>query len=73
MSTALLDYGTSYNFIVLPQLKQFATNSKDLQWAKPLQVKLAKKSNFISLHFTTLFVQFLPGTTPVAVEFLVVL
>ena len=31
MSTALLDFGASYNFIALPQLKQFAPNSKDWQ------------------------------------------
>ena len=41
MSTALLDSGASHNFIALPQLKQFAPNSKDWRWAKPLQVKLA--------------------------------
>ena len=28
MSTALLDFGASHNFIALPQLKQFAPNSK---------------------------------------------
>ena len=56
MSTALLNSGASYNFIVLPQLKKFAPNSKDLQWAKPLQVKLSDKSSIISPKIATIFV-----------------
>ena len=56
MSIALLDSCASYDFIALPQLKQFAPNSKDWQWAKPLQVKLADKSSFISPKISILFV-----------------
>ena len=56
MSTALLDSGASHNFIALPQLKQFAPNSKDWRWAKPLQVKLADKSSVISSQIAILFV-----------------
>ena len=48
MSTELLDFGASNNFIALSQLKQFAPNSKEWQWAKPLQVKHADKSSVIS-------------------------
>ena len=36
MNTTLLDFGASHNFIALPQLKQFAPNPKDGQWAKLL-------------------------------------
>ena len=56
MSTALLDSGASHNLIALSQLKQFAPNSKDWRWAKPLQVKLADKSSAISLYISILFV-----------------
>ena len=56
ISIELLDFGASYNFIALPQLKQFAPSSKDWRWAKPLKVKFADKSNIISLHIATLFV-----------------
>ena len=52
MITALLDTGASYNFIALPQLKQFAPHSRDWRWAKPLQVKLSEKSSIISLYNT---------------------
>ena len=48
MSTALLDSGASHNFIALPQLKQFAPNSKDCRWDKPLQVKLL--TNLVLSH-----------------------
>ena len=48
MSTAFLDFGARYNFIALPQLQQFAPNSKDWRLAKPLQVKLTDKSSVIS-------------------------
>ena len=54
--TALLDSGASHNFIALPQLKQFAPNSKGWQWAKPLQVKLADKFSVISSNISILFV-----------------
>ena len=56
MSTALLDSGASHNFIALPQLKQFAPNSKDWRWAKPLQTKLAVKSGIISSQIAIIFV-----------------
>ena len=56
MSTALLDCGASHSFIALPQLKQFAPNSKEWRWAKPLQVKLADKSSVISQKIAILFV-----------------
>ena len=72
MSIALLDFDASHNFIALSQLKQFALNSKDWRWAKPLQVKLADKSSVISSQIANYFVQFAPGTNPVAVEFHVV-
>ena len=72
MSIAFLDFAASYNFIALPQLKQFAPNSKDWRWAKPLQVKLSDKSSVISSHISILFMYFAPGTTLVAVEFRVV-
>ena len=55
MSTALLDSGASHNFIALPQLNQFAPNSKDWWWAKPLQVKFSDKYSVISSHIATLF------------------
>ena len=56
MGRALLDSGASYNFIALPQLRQFAHNSKDWRWAKPLPVKFADKSSVISLQIANLFV-----------------
>ena len=56
MNTALLDFGASYNFIALPQLKQFAPNSKDWRWAKPLQVKLADKSGVVASQIAIIFV-----------------
>ena len=56
MSTELLDSGASHNFIALPQLKQFALNSKDWWWATPLQVELADKSMVISSQISIFFV-----------------
>ena len=56
MSIALLDYGASYNFIALPQLKQFTPNSKDWRWATPLQVKLADKFSIISSQIALIFI-----------------
>ena len=73
MTTALLYSGASHNFIALPQLKQFASNSKDWWWAKPLQVKFADKSKVISSQIAILFVLFAPRTTSVAIELHVVL
>ena len=54
MNTALLDSGASY-FIALPQLKQFAPNSKDCWWATPLQIKLSDKFSVISLQIAIFF------------------
>ena len=56
MSIELLDSGASYNFIALPQLKQFAPNSKDCRWAKLLKVNLADKSKVILSQIAILFV-----------------
>ena len=56
MKIALLDSGASYNSIALPQLKQFAPNSKEWRWAKPLQVKLADKSKAIFSQIAILIV-----------------
>ena len=55
MSTSLLDFGASYNFIALPQLEQFVPNSKNWGWAKPLQVNFSDKYSTISWKIGTIF------------------
>ena len=55
INTALSDSGASCNFVALPQLKLFATNSKDWKWDKPLQVKLSDKPIVISSQIFILF------------------
>ena len=72
MSTALLDYSASHNFIALTQPRQFAPNYKDWWWAKPLQVKFAEKTSIISSQISKTFMQFACRTIPKAVEFHVV-
>ena len=56
MNIALLNFGASHNFIALPNLKQFAPNSKEWRGGKPLQIKLVDKPSIISLQIATLFV-----------------
>ena len=48
MSTALLDSGASYNFIALPQLKQFAPNSMD--WGGPNLYRSNLLTNLVLSH-----------------------
>ena len=74
MSTVLLDFGASYNFNALAQLKQFAPNSKDWRQAKPLQIEVADKSSVISSHIAIfLYNSHLSPVTPIVVEICIVL